>query len=347
MGFFGNFFRSKRSESVIFIDIGTGSIAGACAQYTENKLPTVLYMRRLPIEIQENEPHERAMLRAFEMLNAILIREGIPVLAHSTGSHTIDAILVSIGSPWQETSVHVEHIAPQTDFVFTKHLVAETIQKVSPRTPGKIFSDATVLATVINGYETHNPYGKRVHHASITILTSLIDQSLNDSLLLNLHNSYHTKCITLIASSSLRYQALCIAFPHERDVLILDVTGPLAAIALVRKSLLVAVSETPKGAILSSGTRINEFMYNFGEIAKQYPLPRVVLLLARDPDVDSVKQVLGTMDFSSLWLSNNPPKIVPILANQLTGFVHQTTTVPPDLPLLLMALYYQYRNPKT
>ena len=350
MSFFGNFFRAKRSESVVLVDIGANAVAGAYARYSKNTLLELLYARRLPIEVQKNEPRERAMIRALEVLGDTLVREGVPALVRATGSHAVDAVLVSIDSPWQETRVSAEKIATEASFVFTKHLVADAIQKATPPTSGKIFLDTSVIATVLDGYETLDPYGKKVHTASVIILTTLVDQLVNDTVRSIFQNLYHTKRILLRSGSALRYLAMRGAFPHERDALILDATGPSASIALVQKGLLVAVSEAAVGGAeataATNGGSATEFARGFSELAKSYPLPRTIFLLARDPDAAALQKALRAVNFGSLWLSDNPPKIVPLLANQLSGLVRQTATTPPDLSLLLMAIYYKYCDKK-
>ncbi|MEK7086239.1 MAG: hypothetical protein AAB951_00450, partial [Patescibacteria group bacterium] len=101
MSFLKNLFQKKESGgSVILIDIGGESVAGAYVRYEVNELPKLLYTRRLPIEIQNGEERERAMVRALSILGKNLIREGAPVLARTTGSGSADMILVSIDAPW-------------------------------------------------------------------------------------------------------------------------------------------------------------------------------------------------------------------------------------------------------
>ena len=242
MNFFVNLFRSKRAESVVLIDIGGSSVAGAYAHYKENQPPALLYTRRVPIELREGEAHERAMLRALKVLGDILIREGAPTLARATGEGTVDLILVSVDAPWQETSVRTENFERETPFVFTKSMVAKTLEKNHIVVPEKLLGDESIIGTILNGYETTDPYGKKVHRASLVILTSLIDKNIAEGILSIIQSLYHTKRILPIAGSSLRYQVMRSVFPHERDALILDATGPLTSIMLVRKGLFMAVS---------------------------------------------------------------------------------------------------------
>lgn len=344
MSFFGDLFRTPQTESVALIDISTGSVAGACARYTPGEPPVLLYTRRLPVERRDRESHERAMLRALEVLGDALIREGAPALLRATGSGSVDTVLVSVDAPWQKTSLRTEFFEQKTPFIFSKSLVSAALEKTSVAPPGEILVDESIIGTILNGYETRDPYGKEVHRASLVILTSRIDEHVASGITALLRSLYHTGHLLFIAGSSLRYQAMRIAFPHEREALILDATGPFTALALVRRDLLVDAVEVrsrPNGA----GAWLKGVLDELAELAEKFPLPRTIFLLAREPEIDSMRKLLDTANLEKLWLSDHPPKIVPVMGSHLSGLVRQTTAAAPDLSLLLMALYFKYRVP--
>ncbi|HUY62831.1 MAG TPA: hypothetical protein VMV50_03565 [Candidatus Paceibacterota bacterium] len=333
---------SKRTESAVLIDIGAASVGGACAKFVGDE-PTLVYTRRLPIELRKGEAHERAMLRALEVLGDALIREGAPALLRETGSGTPVDFLVSIDSPWQQTVIRTERIEKQEPFVFTKGLVNDVLKKAGAVEKGMLLSSESIIGTILNGYETRDPYGKRVHRASVLILTSYIDHRIAEGVTALLERFYHTKHIPLISGSSLRYQVVRIAFPYERDAIILDASSPLVALALVRNSLLAVISETPDGAV-GSPEWLKEIRNVLSEFAKRYPLPRTIFLLARETDVGNLRETLAAADIGSLWLSDSPPNIVSILTSHVASSVHQAAESSPDLHLILMALYWQHRN---
>jgi hypothetical protein len=344
MNFFSRLFQSTRQESLVLIDIGASTVAGAYVHYKEGELPVVIFTRRLPIEVREDEPHDRAMLRALDVLGASLIKDGAPVLARHTGSGSAGAVLVSVDAPWQETKVRTEVLERKTPFTFTKAMVETAIEKTSAATPGKLLVDESIIGTILNGYETRQPYGKKAHRASIVVLTSLINEKVSENIVTTLRHLFHTKNILSIASSSLRYQAMRTVFPHERSALILDAIGSLLSISLVRRGLLVAVTEITEGvSTKDTGPFVQKIVDEFTELAKRFPLPRTIFLLDREDEAESLEKALYAAKLAGLWLSENPPTIVSVFVTHLNGFVKQTATTPPDLPLLLMALYWQHR----
>jgi hypothetical protein len=340
MGFLDIFSRKpKEAESVLLVDIGTNFVAGAYVHYVTGELPALIYTERVPIEPHEKEQEEQAMLRTLKQLGEMLIKQGAPVLARVTGSGSVHMILVSVDAPWQETSVHTEHFEEIEPFTFTQSLVTKRLEAGHTTPIEKALVDESIVGTILNGYETHSPYGKKVHRAAVIVLTSLIERRVAAGIVSTLGQLYHNKNIFPIAGSSLRYQAMRKIFPHEDNAIILDATNTeIASISLVRKGLLVSLiqAKVPEGENGWVTTVTNELT----EIAKQYPLPRTIFLLAHEANAEAFRKMLDTVNFSSLWLSDNPPKIVPIVRSQIMSAVRQLTETPPDVVLLLIAVFY-------
>ena len=339
-------FRNEKDvETVILIDIGATEITGAYVRYEEGTLPTVYYTRRLPIETRSHEAHTHAMLRALSVLGDDLIRQGAPILARALGTGSANQILVSIGAPWQETTVRTIDFEEAEPFVFTKGLVSEKLKESinTPVSTKKMLVDNSIIGTVLNGYETHKPYGRKVHRARIIVLTSLIEEKVAQDITTMLRGLYHTKNILPITDSSLRYQAMREAFPHEQDAIIIDATSAsLTSISLVRKNAFVTMVHvtTPTDDTMWIA-RVTE---ELAEIAKRYPLPRTIFLLAREPGIFSLRKELDKEDLRKLWLSDEPPKIVSVLKSSLIRSIRHMTTHAPDLVLLLMTRYFQDRR---
>jgi hypothetical protein len=78
-------------------------------------------------------------------------------------------------------------------------------------------------------------------------------------------------------------------------------------------------------------------------LAESFPLPRTIFLLTQEQDVKTLEKALNTAELKGLWLSDNPPKIVSVLANHVSALVRQSAPVLPDLTLILMAVYWQHR----
>jgi hypothetical protein len=217
MEFFGNLFnKKKKSESVVLIDIGADSVAGAYAHYVEGETPVLLHALRIPLIIREGESYEKAMARTLLSLGNDLIREGAPILARATGSGRSDAVLVSIDMPQQEITMRTENFERAESFIFTKDIADTILQRTRIVPDKKSIIDESIVSAVLNGYETREPYRKSARHASLTIFSSIIDENISESIISTLRGLYHTENIFPIAGKSLRYQAMRVIFPHER-----------------------------------------------------------------------------------------------------------------------------------
>lgn len=346
MGFLDIFSRSpKETESAVLIDIGTSEIAGAYVRYSQGEVPALLYTKTVPIVRHEGVPAEESMIRTLKSLGETLIREGGPLLVRIAGNGSVNMILVSIDAPWQETTVHTEHFEAQEPFVFTQSLVTKRLEETRKNPSDKALVDESIVGTILNGYETKKPYGKKVHRASVVVLTSLIERHTAACIVSTLERLYHSKNVLPIAGNSLRYQAMRALFPHEHDAIILDATNQeLSSTSLVRRDLIVSLIQTK--SLSTSADWAATITSELTEISKLFPLPHTIFLLAREPEADELRQKLDTVNFRSLWLSDNPPTIVPVLRTHMSAFIRQMTETPADIVLLLMSLFYSQAREK-
>lgn len=329
----------------MLIDIASESVGGACSIRESGKQPKIVYLNRIKIDPHSGEPIERAMLRSLTSLGELLIKEGAPALLRALGSGSVSSVIVSVDAPWQRTSIRQEHFEGDQPFTFTKSLVEKTMKKVGCAVAGKVVCDESVVGSLLNGYETKEPYGKKAHRAEAIIMSSQIDQSVVGNVTAVLRGMYHTRRIKLISGCSLRHQALRDAFPHEHNALILDASGSLVSIELIRDSILVAISEVPDGSV-GDAKWATEVKQGLSELAKDHPLPRNIFIIARDGEISEALKSLANTDLGSLWLSDNPPNLMSISASHLSAHVKQSDSgAIADIPLLLMALYAHEREP--
>ncbi|MFZ2500632.1 MAG: hypothetical protein WAW90_01435 [Minisyncoccia bacterium] len=338
MSFLKNFFYTKKqTKSVVLIDIGNDSVAGAYAHYQEDCAPNLLYTQHFSIEVRGDETHENALLRTIQTLGNDLIREGAPTLARITGSGSADSILVSIDTPGQETAVHTEHFEAKDPFTFTKNMVEERLKKSAVTISDKQIIDESVIETTLNGYTTNSPYGKKVHRSSATIFTSLAPAETALNIRSTIERLFHTRNVHLISGVSLRYQALRDVFPHEHNAIILDTTSVLStSIALIRKNMFVTM--TSLTVPLSDEAWMSSIMSELESIAEQHPLPQTIFLLSRDSDIFPLRQKMAVTPFARCGYLKTPPKIVPMIKGMIRVSTSHANTDLSNTTLLLMAL---------
>jgi len=332
--------RGARTRSRVCIDIGPNSIAGAYVAYPRERPPVLCYDKRVPVIARPGETSHAALVRALDILGEALIREGAPALAQTTGSGSIDEILVSIDSPWESTVVRTEEVGQDTLFTLTKRMVTGILARGHAEKPvdPAYRVEEHVVDIRLNGYQTKNPYGKRARRASLIILTSSIDTALAGAVESTLARYFHASEAVYISGPSLRFQSLRKAFIHERDLLIIDTVGQGVTLSLVRSGTLVVVTEA--FAYVDTTTFVAAVLQGLGEITKAYPLPRTLLLLAGEEAAPSLVAGLGSTALGALWLSDKPPRVISVSGTQLPPVTIAPLSLP-DIRLMLMAHYQE------
>lgn len=325
------------SNSVVLLELNGDSVAGAYAEFSSSKTPSLHYAKRLPVKPHRGEAIDAAMFRAFSELGTCLIRDGAPALARSTGSGTPSSIVVAVGAPWQTTRIVRQVKDNQGYFTFTRRTAQEMVREATKVPEKQLLVGNSVVGIHLNGYETKNPFGKKVKRVTLEVLVSTIEETIARRITEAIRALYHTERIFPISNTAVRYLAVRHAFPHERDCLILDVTGQAIAVSLVRRGMLVESSELADGSI-GDAEWLREVESKLAQFAQRYPLPRTIFVLASSADGVALKSLMTKSEFSSLWLTDNPPTVVIVQPAQI-GDVRQTFVGEPDLGLRLLLLY--------
>ncbi len=366
-------FDKPKIQSIALIDIGSASVGGAYAHFEPGSLPTIYYTSRVPIELRDGEDASIAMLRSLDQLGHILINHGAPILREATGNAHIDGVVASVSAPWQETSVRVESKQEEKPFLFTKQLLDEMTRLNAKDQKGRTESGESVIATILNGYEIDNPFGKRAKRADLVILSSTLEEKVSKAIEKSLRGMYHTHAVTLTAFAPLSYAVLRDMFPHEKDFLILEVNGEATDLAFVKRGLLADVASVPQGtnallkavsmghATLTGNGNVIDTGRNtqFAEIVKKteqewlaglsnalkgfatkHALPRTLFLLADTNTRGYLERLLDCDSLHTLWLSDEPLSIIPLSSKHLSQYVRTKGTAEGDLFLAMMVLFY-------
>ena len=346
-------FGSKKNRlSVALVDIDSASVGAALVQIEKDTPPVMYYSVREFIEPKEHEDSGAAMLRTLNEVSEILVKKGSPVLRKETGSGQVDRILVSIGAPWQKTNVRIEAVAETKPFVFTPALLSEITKKGTKLPEGYVKSGESVIATLLNGYETPKPFGKKVTRADLIILSSLIDKKIADTVEKTLRKTYHTHSLLLTTFASVSYTAFRDIYPHEKDFLVLEVSGEATDIASIKRGLLVDVVTLPNGVnelvrAERSGSQVEEIEKTWlatiestlKETATRHALPRTLFLLADDEAREYLRRLLDSTSMRSLWLTSDPLRVISVVPAHFAEFVKNRGESEGDVYLSLLALY--------
>lgn len=360
MGFFGRLIGGS-TESIALIDVQSGSVGGGYLAYPEGKLPTLAYAIRVPVESREGESVTDAVIRSTGVILDRMKDEGVNALARVAGTGRTKKTVVSIGSPWQESKVCIERLEQDHSFTFTRSLMSSVVGKTAESNPDRIDCGESVVATILNGYETTKPFGKRAKLADIVVLSSTIERAFVEKLRAPLRERTGFGDGQMTATSPLLYQVFRRLYPHEKRFLIVDVSSQATDIMLVRNGLLSSVIRTPHGVgsfpradAAKSADRtdtgaamlawraewVNDVREAFLALCRESALPRALFLVAEDEYRSHIAAALDVPALRSLWLSGEPLSIIPVEPTQFTRDVTVGPGTTPDIFLMMLALFH-------
>ncbi len=358
------FFKAKENPTAFaLIDIDSSSVGAALAHIDTVNPLLIYYSVRKKIEAKEHENSIEAMLRTVAEVGKELTLNGAPILRQEAGSGSVHKIAVSVGAPWQKTKIRIEALSEAKPFIFSKALVSEILSKDASIPEGYTKSNESILAILLNGYETEKPYGKKIMRADIVVLSSLIQEKTSKMIEKSLREAYHTHSLTLHAFASVAYIAFRELYPHEKDFLIIDVSEEATNIAFIKRGLLVDIASISYGTkYLLKGTPHSESFdvkKNFSQrehekvwldsiveslqntSAKQ-ALPHTIFLLAESESLDYIQKLLGSTDLHSLWLTDDPLRVIPVIPSHFSKLLKVRGDASPDVFLALLALYSKH-----
>ena len=340
----------------------------------EGEPPVICYSVRNAVELRDDEDITLAMLRTLADVTDRLVSEGGAALHREAGSAHIDMILASVAGPWQETSVRTVTIQEKHSFTFTRALMERVARAEAPK-PGRIVSDTSVIATVLNGYHTENPYGKHVSHAELTVLTSTLDRFAAREITKTVRKAFHSHHLELTAFAPTAFAVIADLYPMQKDFIVIDVSGTSTDAMIVKQGIISGVRSAPKGvpdlleagrnaARAASGTLMIDPLRNqtfaprvaeaeaawlealkgiLSGFAAEHPLPRAVFLLADEHAREFLRRLIDTSTLRTLWLSDESLAVIPLAPEHTARLVKARGMAEGDIFLSLLGIFYRDR----
>ena len=177
MGLFSFYKPEKHTE--LICNIGSSSVGVAFVEFVKNSTPNVLFSERVSFSsfrVDSSAGIQSALLKDFQdiLLSAL--------------NHAVDKgikpthISCFYSSPWFVAQAHVLKLKQKEPFVFSEKILKKIIDNGKDKflfTEGKnenpLSSENTVLverritSIKLNGYETHNPFGKEASSAEVSV----------------------------------------------------------------------------------------------------------------------------------------------------------------------------------
>ncbi len=369
MGLFG-----KSVRAAALLDIGSASVGGAFVYAKEGEPLLLCYALREDIRITEGETDTEAMLRTLAYVTERMAHEGVPQLVRISKSRHVDRIVASVAGPWQETIVREVVVQDPHGFTFTRAVMERAVKQSNPL-PGRIVSDTSVIATVLNGYHTESPYGKHVTKAELTVLTSTLDKAAARDITHAIKRAFHGHSFELTAFAPVAFAVISDLYPLQKDFVVIDVSGTATDAMIVKQGVIAGVRSVKAGihdlmaagrtaARIDVGTSmidparnhafapkvaeakehwLTELESLLSSFAEEHPLPRTVFLLADAHARDFLKRFIDSSRLRTLWLSGDSLSVIPLAHEHTARLVQARGMADNDVFLAMLAIFYRDR----
>jgi len=253
------FSKEKESDVVALFDVGSGSVGGAIVHTARAHPPTVLYSFRSDIPFQEEAAGSRLlslMLRTLSQVTQTLLHEGFDAAGFGTHRPRVREIFISLSAPWvlSRTStlrLRNEEPIPITRDVFSsllEHGEQDEDGSTKHALPkGSVRIEQKLIRSVLNGYETASPYGKKAREAEFSIFGSFSVPHVTERISDGVTELMHPKHVSFHSFALVAFAALRELYPDEADFILVDVSGEQTELAVVKNHVLVETATFPFG----------------------------------------------------------------------------------------------------
>ncbi len=275
-------------------------------------------------------------------------------------------ITVSFSSPWCKTELFTKTIEKTVPFIFSPEMEHQAVADL-PAPPDQESVQFSRLAVFLNGYHIGIPEGKKAHRADIVFLRSVYDKTLKKAAEERIRNVFRHGVIEYKNSLYENAYALSEYYRHEKNVIVLTVSGNSTDALLIKNSLVVGSQNFESGYNVFYNLRkaddtilfqkkVQEIeslwaegvVHTLKAFGDSYSLPRTLFLIAPDDVREFVLHLLQTETLNTLWLSTDGLRIIPVLPKNFTPLLEDKsfTKLPLQESLAALALRTRLKNKK-
>ncbi len=242
-------FGHRRKRTVVLIDVGSASISGAYACVEKDCHPIIYYSTHAPISLRDDLSPEDAVAQALAKVTKNLLTVGAPIVSrHTNKKICMDRIIISIAAPWQDVRIQEQQKTEKKSFRFTKSVMDDIVKKLFAQTArGRIITNSMVVSIMLNGYSVTNPFGIKTKEVKMVVLGSYITKEIVKRVTDIVTEAFHTENVEITAFAPIVYSVLRSLYPDEKNMLIIDITGEMTDVVLIKNGLLADITHTKRG----------------------------------------------------------------------------------------------------
>jgi len=250
------FFGNAAKDYFLVFDIGNGSVGGALVKRSvknDDFSLEIVKSKRFEITLTEHVGFEVLLKNMSQALESV-----IRALLRDMPSKRIPAYVV-LASPWYVSQTTIVTVKKDRPFVLSGEMEEEILKKELDSFKEKISSknkfpggelqvmERNVIHARLNGYDTIRYLNKKTLEAKLAVYFSVVQKKVAEKIIEKLNYFLPRTEIAFHSFPLAYYSALRDMFPEKKDFLMMDVSGEITDVSLVRKGILLETFSFPLG----------------------------------------------------------------------------------------------------
>lgn len=249
---FSFFKRKDKKEVILVIDIGSGTVAASLVEFSKLEIPKILYVKRVPLGFLKELSGKRfkeAMTKALDLAIVDIQKTGLKYME----GNRIERVFCSLASPWFISQTKTIKIKKEKPFTVSLSFLSEVLKKEEEEFENsnkKVHSEVIerkMINIKLNGYKTDNPINKKINEIEFNIFFSMAQSSVLDEIEGIIAKHFHVDEIIFHSFTLIAFSAVRDMYERVSDFLLLDITGEVTDVSLIKDASIVKTMSFPVG----------------------------------------------------------------------------------------------------
>src|SRR3989344_692836 len=277
--FFGAFTAEPRKTPHIIFDIGGTSVGGALVLLSPGERPFIVHGTRRwlrPLEEVSMERLAGLLETAVEAVAEDLLSLGKKRLAAAGWNGRFPRTpYCFVAAPWYASQIDTVRIHHDHPFAVTHGMIERVLEKEKKAITARVGGEGThspfvalenqILSFSVNGYETDAPYGQSGNDLEFSLYTALAEEKTLARFSGRIMRVMHADEIKTHSFLLAFFSAIRDSEGVAEDFLLVDVSGEVTEISVVRNNRLTASVSYPLGRNFFARTLAREAGVSFDE----------------------------------------------------------------------------------
>lgn len=240
MGLFG----TKKHETVLVMELNSGSVSGAFILKEKGQAPLVIDTAKREFSRREIMDPARLKDDLFTALDSVSLQ--LQKNFHGRPSR----IFIILTAPWSHAEIRAVKYESNHDFKFTEKMgmkmVSAEMKKLNHEDPERTLVDHRTVEVLLNGYPTDAPNGKLCRVAELKCLFSFAPLELLSAVRDRLHRTWRASVIFSSVISS-DFMVLRDISPGNSEMMIINVGAEMTEVSVLGHGHISGTATFPIG----------------------------------------------------------------------------------------------------